>query len=33
MPDEEDMVEVGDLRPWGHEVNCKQRISQKVLKQ
>ena len=33
MPDEEDMVEVGDLRPWGHEVHCKQRIDKKVLKQ
>ena len=33
MPDEEDMVEVGDIRPWGHEVYYKQRISQKVLKQ
>ena len=33
MPDEEDMVEVGDLRPWGHEVHCKQRINKKVLKQ
>ena len=32
MPDEEDMVEVGDLRPWGHEVHCKQRIDKKVLK-
>lgn len=33
MPDEEDMVEVGNLGPWGHEVCYKQRISQKVLKQ
>ena len=33
MPDEEDMVEVGNLGPWGHEVYYKQRISQKVLKQ
>ena len=33
MPDEEDMVEVGDLRPWGHEVHYKQRIDKKVLKQ
>jgi hypothetical protein len=33
MPDEEDLVEVGDLRPWGHEVHYKQGISQKVLKQ
>lgn len=33
MPDEEDMVEVGDLRPWGHEVHCKQRVNKKVLKQ
>jgi hypothetical protein len=32
-PDEEDMVEVGDLRPWGHEVHYKQRINKKVLKQ
>lgn len=32
MPDEEDMVEVGDLRPWGHEVHYKQRISKDVLK-
>ena len=27
------MVEVGDLRPWGHEVHYKQRIDKKVLKQ
>lgn len=33
MPDEEDMVEVGDLRLWGHEVRYKQRIDKKVLKQ
>ena len=33
MPDEEDMVEVGDLRPWAHEVHYKQRIDKKVLKQ
>ena len=33
MPDEEDMVEVGNLGPWGHEVYYKQRINQKVLKQ
>ena len=33
MPDEEDMVEVGDLRPWGHEVHYKQGIDKKVLKQ
>ena len=26
MPDEEDLVEVGDLRPWGHEVHYKQGI-------
>ena len=32
MPEEEDMVEVGDLRPWGHEVHYKQRINKKVLK-
>ena len=33
MPDEEDMVEVGDLRLWGHEVRYKQRIDKKVLMQ
>ena len=33
MPDEEDMVEVSDLRPWGHYVHCKQRVNKKVLKQ
>ncbi len=33
MPEEEDMVEVGNFGPWGHEVYYKQRISQKVLKQ
>ena len=33
MPDEEDMVEVGDLRPWMHEVHCKQRVNKNVLKQ
>ena len=27
------MVEVGDLRPWGHEVHYKQGIDKKVLKQ
>lgn len=32
MPDEEDMVEVGDLRPCGHEVHYKQGIDKKVLK-
>ena len=33
MPDEEDMVEVSDLRPWGHYVHCKQRVNKNVLKQ
>jgi len=33
MPDEEDMVTVGDLRPWGHEVKYKQHIGQRTLKQ
>lgn len=33
MPDEEDIVEVGDLRPWMHEVHYKQGIDKKVLKQ
>ena len=33
MPDEEDMVAVGDLRPYGHEVKYKQRIDKRILKQ
>ena len=33
MPDEEDMVTVGDLRPYGHEVKYKQRIGKRILKQ
>lgn len=33
MPDEEDMVKVGNFGPWGHEVYYKQRIDKKVLKQ
>lgn len=33
MPDEEDMVEVGNLGPWMHEVHYKQRVNKKVLKQ
>jgi hypothetical protein len=32
MPDEEDMVTVGDLRPYGHEVKYKQHIDQRTLK-
>lgn len=32
MPDEEDMVEVGNFGPWAHEVYYKQRINKKVLK-
>ena len=32
MPDEEDMVEVGDYRPWGHEVHIKQTIGKQELK-
>ena len=33
MPDEEDMVTVGDLRPYGYEVKYKQRICKRILKQ
>lgn len=32
MPDEEEIVTVGDLRPWGHEVKYKQHINQRTLK-
>ena len=32
MPDEEDMVTVGGLRPWGHEVKYKQHINKRTLK-
>ncbi len=32
-PDEEDMVEIGDLRPWGHEVHIKRTIGKRKLKQ
>jgi hypothetical protein len=33
MPDEEEMVEVGNFGPWGHEVHYKHGIDKKVLKQ
>lgn len=32
MSDEEDMVTVGDYRPWGHEVQYKQHVDQRTLK-
>lgn len=32
MPDEEDMVTVGDMRPWGHEVKYTQGIGKRILK-
>ncbi len=33
MPDEEYMVTVGDLRPYGHKVKCKQWIGKRILRQ
>ena len=33
QPDEEEMVEVGDYRPWGHEVHIRQTIGKRAIKQ